>query len=304
MKKDTIKKKRRRVLIYFVLAIVCITLAIIRITFKADIEEENGKLELFDVINIDETRVELTDKKVDREKYINLANRQLEDLNLTDKRFESNENTKISAYKNNKEFLEEICLSDDNMNVTINSKNDELIDYRKKNINFKKNTFNEDKVKEKALEILKSFQMDSEYELTILNEFDDEIYMAKFFKKHGNYINRGEMISFSFSPEENKIAGYAKKDIPFANNEIKITEEQAKKTAKEYLKNMETTEMDITIKIVIPTLDTNKSLGFSQVYTNAKQTRLAYVCEFDDTYKTTVYVDCTTGEIIGYDMLM
>jgi len=62
-------------------------------------------------------------------------------------------------------------------------------------------------------------------------------------------------------------------------------------------------EMKVTIEIVNPSIDTRKSLGVGQVYTVAKQTRLAYVCEFNDSYQTTVKVDCTTGDILGYDML-
>lgn len=131
--------------------------------------------------------------------------------------------------------------------------------------------------------------------------------MAKSFKKYGKYINSGEMISFSFLPQENKIAGYTKREIPFANNEIKLTEGEAKQMAQNYLKENlkknEIEEMKVTIEIVNPSIDTRKSLGVGQVYTVAKQTRLAYVCEFNDSYQTTVKVDCTTGDILGYDML-
>lgn len=123
-KEDSIKKKRRRAFIYIVLATT-------RIKFKVNVEEDKEKLDLLNVVNMNETRVKLTVKGLDKEKYINLANSQLENLNLTNKRFENSESTKIFAYKNNREFLEEICLSNDNMEVTINSKNDELIIERK-----------------------------------------------------------------------------------------------------------------------------------------------------------------------------
>ena len=293
-------KKKGMLLLCLILIVICIILIVQRIKLEEKTVNVD-KLDLFDVISIDETRVEVTGNELDKERYINLANEQLSKLNLTIEKFEDSENTKISEYKNNREFLEEMCLSNEFMRVTIKKNTNELIQYSRTDINSKKNTFNEEQVREEAISIFNKLNMPIEYELLDLTEFDDEIYIAKFFKKYGEYTNRGEMVNISFTPEEEKVVGYVKKDINFANNEIKITEEQAKNIIKDYLKTED--EIEMTIKIVIPNIGAQPTLSHGKVYTSAKQTRLAYVCELNDEYRRIVYVDCTTGDVIGYDML-
>ena len=74
--------------------------------------------------------------------------------------------------------------------------------------------------------------------------------------------------------------------------------------AEKYLTKSTATDMDVSIEIVIPNYSLKTNLEYNQVYKNPTETRLAYVYKFNNDSQTMLYIDCSTGEVIGCDMLL
>jgi len=85
---------------------------------------------------------------------------------------------------------------------------------------------------------------------------------------------------------------------------IKLTEEQVKMIANNYLEKSVGTEMKIYLNIVMPNVGLKPILPDTRVYKEAKETRLAYVCEFNNEARKKIYIDCTTGEAIGMSRVL
>lgn len=243
---------------------------------------------------------EQTNKKdIDKDKYIQLANTYLNNLGINDKTFDS----EAEVTKENKSaILTEITVSNSDMMVVINGKNDELYSYFNKKVDYQKNTLSEDEVEDMAFEILTSIANPDEYKLVEFWQFDEDVYQAKFFKKYGDFVNPGERIGLSFVPENSEIVTLTKTSQSFADNEIVISEEEAKEIAIRHLEN--NAEVDISIEIVLPNYVLKNVFKESLIYRELSKTRLAYVCKFDDLNKTQIYIDATTGSIIGEDMVI
>ena len=62
--------------------------------------------------------------------------------------------------------------------------------------------------------------------------------------------------------------------------------------------------MKIYLNIVMPNVGLKPILPDTRVYKEAKETRLAYVCEFNNEARTKIYIDCTTGEAIGMSRVL
>lgn len=237
------------------------------------------------------------------QKYTTIGNNYLTNLNITNKSFDSS-NTKVEIYEDNIENQTEIIISDSNKQVKLNKDTGEVISYIQKNTTFEKVNLKEETVKEKALELFNSINGFSGYELFSLEQFDEQIYLAKFCKKYADLFNPGEMICIGFSPVASEIVTFSQKSIPYANNEVKLTIDDARKVALPYLESSVATDMDITLEIVEPNYGLQPVLSEGKLYVKANQTRLAYVCKFNNSAKTVVYIDCTTGEAIGIDYIL
>lgn len=114
--------------------------------------------------------------------------------------------------------------------------------------------------------------------------------------------NPGEAVALSICPATKELNTLTIRDDKFENNEIKITEEQAKKIASKYLVKSKATGIEkVTIEIIKPNLLFEEEKG--KMYKEIKGMRKAYIVWFNNTDKSRVYVDSTTGEIIGGNFL-
>lgn len=267
-----------------------------------------------DIISIDDSYIKVNTGNMKNAKditnitngknTIQLADTYLTTFKLTDKKIDV-ENSTVEVYRNNLDSITETVISNPDMIITLNSETGELTSYINNKTNFEKNTLSKASIKSKALEILSNIANSDEYKLIMLEQFDEEIYRAKFAKTYGEYVNPGELISFSFAPQTSEIVTFAQKSVPFASNEIKLSEEDARKIAQEYLDKSTATEISsVSLEIVMPNSGLNKVLNAGEVYKNPNQTRLAYICSFNNVDQTKIYIDCSTGSTIGSEVIL
>lgn len=265
----------KKVRLFIVLLIILLIAVGIYIGFKNSNKEESPK-------------------ELSKEDLVELANTYLDTYKFTDKRF-SIETTEIRNYKNDIDNIEVISVYNSDISVEIDKNTNQFLSFRNGiSDNLKKCNLSEQEIEKRAWELLGKYANVDDYKLNSLDQFDEEIYMAKFAKKYGEYANMGECINFSFAPQTLELIGFHKKYIPFANNKIILKEEHAKKIATQNVGEIEYTEIDVSIEIV--------SIDRRKRYKN--ETRLAYICKFNDKYENEVYVDCTTGVILGMSQLL
>ncbi len=108
------------------------------------------------------------------------------------------------------------------------------------------------------------------------------------------------MLFVTFNPDNKEIVNMGSKSIILSeNNEVKIDENTAKSIA---MKKMSKTLDDI---ISVELKDVEPNAAFIEIedgkyyFSESKTKRKAYVVKFNTTSKIEVYVDATTGEIIG-----
>lgn len=245
-------------------------------------------------------KINVTNSEV--QKYTAIGNNYLADSNITNELF--NSSAKVETYEDNIENQTEIIISDSNKQVKLNKDTGEVISYIQKNTSFETVNLKEDTIKEKALELFDSINGFTGYEFFTLEQFDEQIYLAKFCKKYGDLYNPGEIVCIGFSPVASEIVTFSQKSIPYANNKVEVSINDAQKAALPYLESSIATDMNITLEIVEPNYGLQPILSDGKLYTKANQTRLAYVCKFNNSAKTIVYIDCTTGEAIGTDYIL
>lgn len=210
----------------------------------------------------------------------------------------------ISYYTNAIYSKDVVRLSDDNFTLEIDKNNGEIITYENKKQNFIKCELDKDEILLKANEIFNNLDIKDKdnYQLIYLEEFDEEIWRVGFAKKYeDNLINNGESVKFSFAPQTKEIVTLAINAKKYDNNSILITQEEALKIAKKAVSdNIKDFKITTKIEIVVPNYRYYENdLESGQIYKEINVMRKAYVCEFADEFKTQVYVDCSTGEIIG-----
>lgn len=232
-------------------------------------------------------------QELSKESLIELANTYLDTYKFTDKKF-SVESAEIRNYKNDADNVEVISIYDSDISVEIDKNTNQFLSFSDGiSDNLKECNLSEQEIEKRAWELLGKFANVDDYKLRSLDQFDEEIYIAKFAKKYGEYANIGERINFSFAPQTSEIITFHKANIPFANNKIILKEEHAKKIAQKYIGETTATEIEVSLEIVRP----DKWTEEGKKYRN--ETRLAYVCKFNDEDRTEIYVDCTTGGVIG-----
>lgn len=292
-----------------VILVLAIGTSIVLANFNA---KENKVAISKDIIDMDDSYVkvntdDLNEKSLSatrNENCIQSANNYLTTFNLTDKRINAND-SKIEIYQNNLENRTELVISNSDMIMKLNNETGKLISFINNKTNFEENLLTDEEIRSKAFQILETVTDSEDYELIMLKPFDEEIYRAKFAKKYGNYINIGELVSFSFAPQTSEIVTFVQKDIPFSNNQIKISQQEAREVVEQYLDKSIATDIEsVVIKIVQPNHGLKEALSNDKIYKNATQTRLAYVYTFNNSDETQIYIDCTTGEAIGTDKIL
>jgi hypothetical protein len=272
----------------------------------AALTNDKSEINLKNTISIDDSYVKVnTNSKslnaLNTASSIQKADTYLTTFKLTDKKIDTTDTT-VSIYQNNLDSITETVISNKDMIVKLNSKTGELISYISNETNFEKNTLSEKEIEKKALKILKNIANPEEYELILLEQFDDEIYRVKFSKKYGEHVNPGELISFSFAPQTSEIITFAQKSVPFANNQVILTEENARQIAEQYLdKSKATAISSVSLEIVKPNSGLEQPLTNGQLYIKSQETRLAYVFTFNNSARTKIFIDSTTGQAIGMD---
>lgn len=185
----------------------------------------------------------------------------------------------------------------------LNAKDGNLIHYVQKNPSLVSTNMNENEIKEIGLQLYDSIKdmLAKDYNYTELEQYDNEIWTIRFNKYYNNFVNPGEAVKISFSPESKEIVSLVVIDNNFANNTVEISEEDAFKIAKKYMEKTTATDMNVEMKIVRPNYFWYKDIT---TYKNIQTLRLAYVFTCNDEANVKIYVDCTTGEVIGGDMLV
>lgn len=172
-----------------------------------------------------------------------------------------------------------------------------VLTYKDYSNNIKYNReFNLD-LEEKAMEIFSKTNLVNNNQNYYFNKVVEkkEYFPTAWFK---NEIENRELF-FTFNPENLEILNMGNKKIILSqNNEIKINKEIAKKVAIEQLSRNDIDIVNIELSEVIPNeffIPINSQIFYSMF--NYK--RNAFVVTFNDKYSTQVYVDATTGEVIG-----
>lgn len=237
-----------------------------------------------------------------KEDSIQIANQLLDKYNITVPHTE-NTSIEVKQYTNKLKGRQETSVSSKDYIVTYNTTTQDFISYINNKTSFEKIIMAKSDIKAVALEIFNNINSDefSNYTLTLLEAFDDEIYRANFTKKYGDLLNNAESISFSFAPQSKEIVTFAVNRCLYADNEIKVTEAEAKEIASNFKSIYNSNKVSVKIEIVIPNHFYSEIPEENKLYKDSTVCRKAYVIYANDTLDTRIYVDCTTGEIIGGD---
>ncbi|MBQ9297796.1 MAG: hypothetical protein IJ223_01970 [Clostridia bacterium] len=297
---------KKKVILLTILLVIIIGLGV----FAMANSENNGIAKVWEnskiikyidsVVKKDESMIK--DLKINsNELAIQVANEYLDKYDLEG----NTEDAKIQYLDNVRENVKTIVIDNEKCKITLNAEDGTLISYVNHKKDFPDNTLKEDQIKERAIELMdKICKIENvKYELEYIEEFDEQIWNAKFVKMYDGLKNDGERVKFSFAPESNEMYVLNIKGIKYANNEVKISEADARKIAELYLKKSVATDMKIYLAIVVPNAYYNTELKVGETYTNPSESRKAYICEFNNKGNTLVYVDATNGEILGGDSI-
>lgn len=248
-----------------------------------------------------------TEKFLSKEDLTNKANDFLEKININ-KNTSSKTLQEVQYYDNILDNTKEAIITTNSYTIVTNAETGNIISYVSNNTNFQKNTLAKNKINEIALEIFKNLEVpdSKQYVLKELTKFDEEIWRVSFSKQYEqNLFNIGESVNISFAPQTKEIVSIAINNIPYANNPVNITEVEAKEIAQKYLEKSVANDMEVSIDIIRPNhfySPVNDKEVF--LYKEVNTMRKAYVCTFNNDSKSRVYIDASTGEILGGDMIL
>lgn len=220
---------------------------------------------------------------------------------ISNHKIKENKNT-IQFYNNEIDSRNESSIDFEDELICLNADTGELIHYTQKNPSLSATNLSENEIKEIGLQLYESIKemLNNEYVYTELEQYDEEIWTIRFYKYYDGLINPGESVKISFSPESHEIVNLVILNNEFANNAVEISQEEAFSIAKKYMKKTTATEMHSEMKIINPNYFWFKNAGS---YKNVNILRKAYVFICNDKASVEIYVDCTTGEVIGGNMI-
>lgn len=300
-------KKRTFVILLLILITILLISTVVFATAK-DNSEQNKILTGKKISSISKTYEEINASAVrtnETNDIFDIANEYLENINATALTF-SNETSIVKKFNNALESRQETVISNNESILKINSENGDLVSYVSNKTEFAINKLSEDKIKEKAIKIFNNLDKIDKvnYEMVYLEKFDDEIWRVGFAKKYDDKINQLESVKFSFCPQTEEIVTLAVNKVEYDGNEVAVSLEEARNIANSYLEKSVADNMEINIEIIRPNYFYEEALDDDSVYANICRMRKAYVCVFNNEAKSTVYVDCTTGEVIGGCMIL
>lgn len=263
---------------------------------KQNIDDTNNKLQ------ITEDKVELS-----KEDIINKATEYQIEIEKDKQKYDitkynvKNIESKVTLQKNGSKDRIEAVVDNGKSVININANTGDLLCYKLKDADPEPVTKNEDEINNIAHNIFAVLGIHADYEIYYLEKFDDEIWRAGFAKKYGNDYNPGQTVRFSFSPESKEIITLNINDIPFDDNIINISQNEAYEIAKEYMNKFNATSMECDLKIIQPNYFWDKN---GNKYAKVDSMRRTYVFTCNNESKNIIYVDATTGEITGGDMIL
>lgn len=317
--------KRKFILILLVTVLIFSCLSVV---FAFTNKKENGKSEKnLELISIAETYAAIDSKNISKlavnkkEDIVSIANTYLKKFEYASKGL--NEKEKLRINDNNilneddemsieynysgLKLRNEIMLDTNEYALTINADTGKIINYSKHMSIFPKCELEREKIEIIANELFKNIDICNvnEYEMIYLEEYDEGIWWVAFAKKYGDLINSGEIVKFHFIPETKEIWVLGINNIAYDNNEVLISEEMARNIANQYLEKSVATDMKISLAIVNPNeMLLEGNLRTDKVHSFAQYMRKAYVCEFNNEAQTQIYIDCTTGDVLGGTMML
>lgn len=196
-------------------------------------------------------------------------------------------------------------------------------------------TSSKEEIIEVAKNKLKEYGFGEEYKLSYIscNNGDDEekayFWYLWFSKEYDGLFNPAQTIALTIIPKVNLVTSFSITDEPFDNNEVVISEEEAINIAKEKEKiintenyKVEDCKAELAIKRMNPevylkennltrgnetvTLEDGTKFSYNTYKMNGRARRV-YVVEFSYSeerefgQKREIYVDATTGEVVGGD---
>jgi len=297
--------KNKIIIISVIIIIILTTLSILVYANKEDRLVSERKL---DTISIEQISRVLEPKDINKlavnkkEDVINIANSYLQNFESKAKSIGKSEELTIEYMHRGLWKRNEIMVDTKDYSFTINADTGKLTNYSKHVKEFPKCKLLREEIEIIANKLFKKTDICNvdDYKMTYLEEYEEGVWCVGYVKKYGDLINNGEFVKFHFFPQTEEIWVLGTDEIKYDNNEILISEEIARKVANQYLEKSVATDMKIYLDIVNPNefLSTEK-LNVNEIYTFVPYMRKAYVCEFNNKGKTQIYVDCTTGDVIG-----
>lgn len=265
------------------------------------------------VVSVDKIYTKLDTSDIEKlkinteKKAISVANNYLKNMTSKLTKISGDEEFQIKYSHSGLMLRNEVTLDNSKYSMTLNADTGELINYSKHISDFPKCTLSEYQIKTIAQELFEQADLcDAQaYEMVYLEEYDEGIWRAGFIKKYGDLLNYGESVKFHFIPETREIWILGINNIEYANNEVLVSEATVRNIANKYLEKSVATDMKIYLDIVRPNeLFSSNELRKDKVYSFGQVMRKAYVCEFNNDAKTQLYIDCTTGQLIGGDAIL
>ena len=303
--------KNKIILVILIIIVVLIALSVLVFANVNTNTDENIMNRVFNeenMVKIDEAYIEKDVNMIkgmlinNKEEALIVANDYLTKLNLSG----SIKNIYVKYFDNIIDSKKEVVITNNESIITLNAETKELISYINQKTSFPKNQLSKEQIRDRAIKLfdnLGTYNI-NDYKLIYLEQFDDEIWRVGFAKKYDDLINIGEQIRFSFAPQSNEILTLGISNIKYDNNEIKISEKEAIGIAKSYLAKSVATDMKVYVDIVRPNGFLINNFRENEIYVELQQMRKVYVCEFNNEDKTKIYIDCTTGTVLGGDKIL
>lgn len=252
-------------------------------------------------------QVEKSESKLSEEQIVQLAEKYEKNvtkdttMQIQVRSLEQGNTLKEDKYNDKKIWT----VSDNYTETKIDAETGDLIQTLSKKQEYTDSNCTEDEAKVIANELYKNLDIKNEYKDYQLNgiiKFDDELWIANFSKKYGDLYNDFESVKVTFAPADKqvKIVSIINQGI-YENNSVSISEDEAKDIAKKQINSNSNSK--VKLAIVQPNYffkDKNNYLTYKEV----EKTRTAYIVSIEDENKTIVYVDATTGEVIGGDVAL
>ena len=295
-----------------VLILVAIFLVISLSILVFATEKNSNSTTTLNVVSIDNTYTAINTDDISsltvnkKEDIVNIANSYLQKFETEAKSIGINDDITIEYNHSGLQARNEIMLDTKDYAFTINADTGKLTNYSKHMFSFPKCELSREQIELIANEIFKKIDIcnTDNYKMIYLEEYDEGIWWVCFAKKYDDLVNIGEYVKFHFIPETKEIWVLGTDNIKFDNNEVLISEETARKIASQYLEKSVATDMKVYLDIVNPNEFLYESPNENEIHVFAQYMRKAYVCEFNNEGKTQVYVDCSTGEILGGSLIL